>query len=555
MKTKVIIQVLAFFFLSIQFLYGQWDDNNPRAVDWDGINPIEESESIPISGRDSDNLKFTIKNLISDSIKIIELIIKCDGMRKDSTVKIQKNDFSRSLKILDNKHTEIDLIDLFSKKFEDGQNPEKHCKIDFKIIADKTFTFVLDMHAIDNQERNTTKTVKHITQIPIPEFNSLDNDSLFDKRKRKNRYLVIDAHPDLRYKQNSILLKRNNKSEDNAVAIFKEAKALPIHSSLSVLIRNYNFSTLENITISINGIDYQYEDDINFLFKPGVQPKETQPIAGIQSDNGIEDRIQKEGDIDTIKKYLDEAYTLISKNEFWNINDLYKLNNYKTMLLESDEIQKNLLSTEAAKSLGKILYWSPQYVSLTPIALEVPKNDEVKITAKVVKEDKKPEEFPVGTYKTSGGMAFSVSSLFYVTGLKNNEVYTKQVQVNDSTKELRATMDSTNQMSVGIGLNAEINFRTGCLLRPTLNVGFFVPLGQELTPFIAVGPGISIGNKNVKFSLNGGLAFGQINVIAERYRDTDLSTFPDLINDDLSHKVWKPSWYVGLGVSFNIVGK
>ena len=43
----------------------------------------------------------------------------------------------------------------------------------------------------------------------------------------------------------------------------------------------------------------------------------------------------------------------------------------------------------------------------------------------------------------------------------------------DGNEELRAKMNGDGQRSLGIGMNGEIVFRTGALINPTINAGFF----------------------------------------------------------------------------------
>ena len=157
----------------------------------------------------------------------------------------------------------------------------------------------------------------------------------------------------------------------------------------------------------------------------------------------------------------------------------------------------------------------------------------------------------LGNYRTTGGLGISVGNQIFVTGLKNNPVYTDSVLI-DTTNQLRAFMDDQNQTSIGIGVNAELYWRTGSWFEPTLNLGFFVPFEEDITPFIGLAPGFRIGNGNVKFSGSFGLALGSVNEIKPEYRDTDLTRFGGLTNDKLAHKVWKSSWVVGFGISFNL---
>ena len=64
--------------------------------------------------------------------------------------------------------------------------------------------------------------------------------------------------------------------------------------------------------------------------------------------------------------------------------------------------------------------------------------------------------------------------------LKNNAVYAEQETI-DGNNELRAKMDEENNTSVGIGAVFEASYRTGSNLRPSINIGFFLPFEEEFT--------------------------------------------------------------------------
>jgi opacity protein-like surface antigen len=136
--------------------------------------------------------------------------------------------------------------------------------------------------------------------------------------------------------------------------------------------------------------------------------------------------------------------------------------------------------------------------------------------------------------------------MVHVTGLKNHEAYT-----DTSGGKKFARLDKTGKSSVGLGLNVETLYRTGSSFCPTFNVGFFVPFDEDLTPFLVFGPGINIGSKNVSLGITGGAALGKINAISGQFKDRDLTGL-DLTNEQLTQKVWKWGWQVGIGLRFNI---
>lgn len=307
------------------------------------------------------------------------------------------------------------------------------------------------------------------------------------------------------------------------------------------------FINLKTTSLNINGTDYAYADDVGTLYnqvKPKPEGDDEPGLSGADKEVSEKEK--------SIQNYLDSILQNLKKNEYMNANDMFDLQAYQETLKKSLSNNENLSVAEAT-TLSKILMWFPEYVSLTPIALTTPDADEVELKVSLqYKGANKPKEFHVGTYRTSGGLAVGVNSNIYLTGLKNDEVYTETVTI-DGEDELRAVMDDNDQLSVGIGMNSELSFRTGSMVKPTINVGFFIPIGEEdISPYLALGPGISIGTNKVKFSLSGGWAFGKVNKISEKYIDRDLSDFDNLTNEDLSEKVWKSSWQIGIGLSYNL---
>ena len=547
MKTKTTFKlILSLVFINL-FIIAQSQVDH-KTIDWKTISSGGDSETIIFDNRDPIKMVLTIKDLNIDSIKTILITNIICNESDIETINIPHDKFDNEIIAPQTDTTLIKLFALFEYYGDDNYGLKNSCTLSVKIIANdnKPYSFNIELKGKKSTKKET-KTERNIdvNQLSIPIFNTTNNEYL--QYSKRNRILLIDAHPNIKQKQNNLLLERNKKVDTGKLISeqFKEVKSLYINSSLGILIRNYNLDRTEQMVVTINGVDYSYEKDIRDLLDMSkVTPTDNDTPATFEStnDNKVKD--------DYFYKYLKRAYNSINKNEYLNINDLNQLNAYKIQLKEYTENYSDTLSPEAQYELGKILYWSPEFISLTPIALEVPENDEIEISLKIENAGKATKEYHLGSYKTKGGMGFNLGGLFYITGLANNDVYTESYVVDSTTTELRAYIDSTNKVSVGIGFNAEFNFRTGTLIRPTINVGFFVPLGTELTPNLAIGPGFSLGNKKVKFSLNGGLAFGQINSVAERYKDKDVSNVTDLTS--LTKKVWKPSWYVGIGVSFNV---
>lgn len=396
--------------------------------------------------------------------------------------------------------------------------------------------------------KSSSANLTSIIRIPLPIFNEYPKDSILEVSK-KNRFLIIDARPNPYKKGNNTLYKkRKNK--------LKKSSGIPVNSSLAVLIKNYSFINIEETSININGTDYAYKEGLSDVYK---QLEPATGTTGVTPENSPKDSLgitpESSPGTSNLYDYLNTISSKLDSTNYMNMNDFQYLQFYQDTLQIATS-KMNSLSLQEESIISKIRSWRPEYVSLTPIALTVPDADEVDMTVSLkYKGNTNAKEYNVGTYRTSGGLAVGINSNIYLTGLKNRDVYTDSILVGGKN-ELRAILDSNDELSIGIGMNSELSFRTGCMLKPTVNVGFFIPIGEEdLSPFLALGPGFSIGTKKVKFSLSGGWAFGKINTISTRYKDKDLTQYSDLTKEKLSEKVWKSSWQVGIGLSYNLTNK
>ena len=402
--------------------------------------------------------------------------------------------------------------------------------------------FVKDQLKCTNS--NTSNSIKYdyASQIAFPAFQEPNNKVLINNKT--SRYLILDASPNHNKKINNSLFKPKDIQtfgdtdtfEDN----FQKADALPVNGSLTIFIRNYNFHNLEKVSIEITGADFSYTYSIKDILAQ-LKTKVEENQENTKSTNDKESR-KLSNDLTTILEKFKE-YTYL------NLNDLYKIEEYKKILYSFYELNFKSFTDEEIAIFSEIMNWYPQYLSITPIAITVPENDEVEINVTIKnKNEDTPHQTKVGHFKTTGGIGFNLGGMFYITNLKNNSVYTK---ASETSGQVRAFMNSENQSSVGIGLNSEIYFRTGYLLRPTLNMGFFIPFDEDLTPFGAIGPGISIASKKVKFSFSWGLAVGKVNTIKEQYNNVEFDP-TDLTNDQLEEKVWKFGNYFGFGLTYNL---
>ncbi|WP_073124429.1 hypothetical protein [Reichenbachiella agariperforans] len=402
------------------------------------------------------------------------------------------------------------------------------------------------------QPADTEEDVSSIdpTQTPIPSFRNSKGFPRIGDSYKKNRYIIIDAAPNPWIKSNTQLLKHKveggqddgkagNQNEESIS--FSRANGIPQNGSVAVFIRGYNFHNLEAVTVSINESDYSYDKGLaDIYFEEGDNEDSTQANSG-SDDKGIGE----------LSNYLDMAIASLSTIEYLNINDVYALESYKNKLKE--RIDTTGMTPDDAVRLGKILGWYPNYVSLTPIALSSEDADELEVSLSIkTTQGGAPKEYDLGSYLVSGGVDFDINSTLFMTDLANNKVYTDSVTNDSGTKELRAKQGDTNDMTVGIGLNSEISFRTGSIFRPLISLGFFVPFDEDITPNIAFGGGLSLNSKKVKLSISGGPAIGMVNAIDEKYKDRNLADFSNLTNEEISTKVWKRGWQLGIGLSYKL---
>lgn len=381
------------------------------------------------------------------------------------------------------------------------------------------------------------------TQIPFPKLpfkeKTVQSESSAKIKSQKNskaRYVILDATADPNEKLNNILYKSIH-TDKETINNLKEADALPVGGSVAVFVKNYNASDLESISVEILGKDYVYEKSILDMSKQ-IKEKTDKDVIKATGESTSE-----------LNNNLKDVLKTFSGYESLNLEELNVLEQYKAKLLAFYNKKFSEFSGENIETLSSILNWYPQYLLLTDIARSIPDKDQVGINIKIKnKRETSINSIPVGDLKTTGGIGFNLGGMLYVTNLKNNDVYTKP---SESTGKVRAYMDSDDRTSVGVGMNGEIYFRTGYLLRPSINVGFFVPFDEDITPFAAIGPGISIASGNLKFSFSWGLSMGKINAIKKEYDNVEFDA-TGISNDSLSKKKWTFGNYFGIGLSFNI---
>ncbi len=471
----------------------------------------------------------SVPDIAELQIKSANVSITMDSLENKQLI-FNKGDTTIILiKTLIDKHTEL----------ENMMNPANRDSFTVKLIrtnADsKEFSFSY------GKEELSLKADP--TKIPIPYFLYYDDESDQAQNKR-NRVLIIDANPNPEKKQHNLIKKFNSCNE------LVPSNHLYVNSNLSVFIKNYSFRLIDKIEINISGSDYSYSKDIGDLFNLVNNIQVDSTVNNINATPG-EGEIEKEAEEDLINDYFQTVVDHIYKEKYVNINDYLEFKNYVDTLTKA--CINIPLSTDAATNLYLIQSWKPEFISLTPVSKLVPDKDEVEFTL-TLKENNKEQIYPIGNYKTIGGSVTTLSTSIFITNLVNNKIYTDSlsVVVNDSLnrKELRAFMKD-KKTAVGMGLNIETSFRTGCAIRPIINVGMFVPFEEDITPYLAIGIGGALVLKKIKISLAGGFAGGFINEVNSKYKDKDLSKYPNYA-EDLYDKTPKGGWQINFGVSFNI---
>lgn len=423
------------------------------------------------------------------------------------------------------------------------------------------------------EEKAQEETQEETTLSDFP-FDPYDSASRANKKIINNRVLIIDASSDkfmasdetglykFRLEEHSKSKKSDSakatsdgkeraqgKESEVYVSLIK-AEALPVNRFLSVMIENYNFYELEKFTITLNAESYKYDHDLRKVYD--LVTREASPTGDgtkATADQGVGEKSEKQNEI---KAYLTNALEILKGYPYLNINDLYKLQEYKIALNKYAAKHKEEFNAENNAIKSKIISWFPKFVSLTPISIKIPDNDEVSLSYSLKAQGVDVDTKSLGNYKTFGGVSVDYGAAFYLTDLRNNNVYTKTTgTVADNNQNTRAHLASSNEDSIGFGLNIDVSYRTGVHFRPTFNFGFFVPLEEEITPFIATGPGVGFYSKNYKLNFSWGLALGKINSIKEEYKDTNLSGLT-LTNEDLTEKVLKTGHYYSLSISFNV---
>lgn len=445
-------------------------------------------------------------------------------------------------KHLEGTPTEFGFDSLGMVKFKNGSSREVYfCK------DKKCFSVGSCADVAAKPPKDTIKNKGGIMSpdFPFPPQFSPDSDSIPGNMPNDSAgyyHLVIDANPNIAHKRNNTLYVKKIKGD---ATFYKISKWLKAGSSLSVFISNYNFALLENINLSINGRDYHYEQGIQNIYD-SVLPKETgEKDTSVEAAEGVAFTAVDSSMI--LISQLKWTLEYLNKYTSLNINDMVLLNEYKANLRKFFTDHSDKFNKEGIGLLNQILVWSPWLVSLGPIATAIPDSDEVAFELKIKDKGVAEKSYSVATYFVKGKASVTAGgkgSLFF-TNLKNKEAYI-------DSADHKARLDDSHCLSIGVGASGIVSFRTGSAYTPSINLGFFVPLGEDLSPFGHIGPGINYGTKKVGLNLSAGLAFGKVNAIKSWYKDIDMRTIQNLDPMGITYKEWSLGWSVSFGLSFNI---
>lgn len=376
--------------------------------------------------------------------------------------------------------------------------------------------------------------------IPNPVFSGISESSIYSKRNRVLHVncLAIEGKPSGSYLTGV-----------SSSGSWKKKTNLHIGGSLIVRLENCVME-LDKPSISLNEIEYKYDNDVSDLLSD-LLDTEDESQGSIDSAVNI-DKISTS--LDALSMYLSKVYRSWSSGRSdLSLSEYEELKQYKEDLKAAIEKSYKQLNEDQQYHYSNVMNWQPASISLTPIALDVPNADEVEVELEI-NQGTTQQKYDLGTYRTRGGVSFGINGKLFVSSIDDRSVYTDNV-VADSVSMKMAFLETDSKLRIGVGTEAQLSFRTGTLIRPTVNIGGFVPFDEDISPNFTLGTGLGILNSRVNMSISAGLTLGQIVKIANRYEAEDLNKYQDLTNETLSTKDWTAGYFIGIGVSYNVSEK
>ena len=327
----------------------------------------------------------------------------------------------------------------------------------------------------------------------------------------------------------------------------KSAHSVSIGGVIGIFVENQQLEGLKNISIEIEELNYKYDQDVTSLIQKDTDKDVSGENSGQEAVNFNLDQIKSDylEYFKSVCEQLDDA-----SNTIITIDDLRAFLEYKSDLENYLIKNKIPIRGELAQSFQCIKSWKPYMIRIGPSTDTVKGGEEIVIKITITPENGNPNSYNY-TFKTTGGVTFGGAprSRFYFTGLKNREAFKEDFVNSEGETEKRPKISDEGTLTVGVGLSGELVFRTGHSLAPILNIGAFIPLDEEISPYLAIGPGFTIREKRVAFSVSGGLAFGRVNGIKNQFEDVDVT---DVDSSDFTENIWESSWYVSAGFSINL---
>jgi len=198
----------------------------------------------------------------------------------------------------------------------------------------------------------------------------------------------------------------------------------------------------------------------------------------------------------------------------------------------------------------EIILKTPTSNYLLPIDVNGDNIDYVEITLQRFEgENSEPETY---TYKlwVTKGFKIDFSGGGFITSLQDRSyslVSTERTVDNQTETGSLIFEDDLGDYNLGFGAVANITYRNGRWIKPTLTIGTILNSDQDFQ--IITGGGIIIG-KNERFIFHAGLAMGKINTINNRFQ-ADGTTFYDIDSNSSVPTLEKFEFGHFFGITYN----